>query len=163
MRRRTFPTQTARTSTTSSSPSTGPCMTTSPGGRNGPATTCCTASAPAGTERPPHERACERIGKYCASANADSERQRGGLMSASNGRPALRHQLRIIDTTLRDGSHAVAHQFTEQQVRDTVRALDQANVEVIEVTHGDGLGGSSFNYGFSLTDEIELIAAAREE
>ena len=84
-------------------------------------------------------------------------------MSTAADRPALRHRLRIIDTTLRDGSHAVAHQFTEQQVRDTVRALDQAGVEVIEVTHGDGLGGSSFNYGFSGTDEMTLIAAAREE
>ena len=75
-------------------------------------------------------------------------------------------QLRITDTTLRDGSHAMAHQFTERQVRDTVRALDLAGVEVIEVievTHGDGLGGSSFNYGFSLTGEMKLIAAAREE
>ena len=67
------------------------------------------------------------------------------------------------DTTLRDGSHAMAHQFTEDQVRDTVRALDRAGVEVIEVTHGDGLGGSRFNYGFSHTDEMTLIAAAREE
>src|ERR1044072_4610883 len=57
----------------------------------------------------------------------------------------------------------MAHQFTEEQVRDTVRALDRAGVEVIEVTHGDGLGGSSFNYGFSHTDELKLIAAAREE
>ena len=48
----------------------------------------------------------------------------------------------------------MAHQFTEAQVRDTVRALDRAGVEVIEVTHGDGLGGSSFNYGFSRTDEM---------
>jgi 4-hydroxy 2-oxovalerate aldolase len=79
------------------------------------------------------------------------------------GRPALRHDVRITDTTLRDGSHAMAHQFTESQVRDTVRALDAAGVEVIEVTHGDGLGGSSFNYGFSHTDEMALIAAAREE
>ena len=84
-------------------------------------------------------------------------------MSTAADRPALRHRLRIIDTTLRDGSHAVAHQFTEQQVRDTVRALDRAGVEVIEVTHGDGLGGSSFNDGFSGTDEMTLIAAAREE
>jgi 4-hydroxy 2-oxovalerate aldolase len=78
-------------------------------------------------------------------------------------RPQLRHDLRITDTTLRDGSHAMAHQFTGEQVRDTVRALDRAGVEVIEVTHGDGLGGSSFNYGFSRTDELKLIAAAREE
>jgi 4-hydroxy 2-oxovalerate aldolase len=78
-------------------------------------------------------------------------------------RPSLAHDVRIIDTTLRDGSHAMAHQFTETQVRDTVRALDRAGVEVIEVTHGDGLGGSSFNYGFSRTNEMTLIAAAREE
>jgi len=78
-------------------------------------------------------------------------------------RPELKHDIRLIDTTLRDGSHAMAHQFTEAQVRDTVRALDQAGVEVIEVAHGDGLGGSSFNYGFSHTDEMTLIAAAREE
>lgn len=70
--------------------------------------------------------------------------------------------VRVTDTTLRDGSHAVAHQFTVQQVRDTVSALDAAGIQVIEVTHGDGLGGSSFNYGFSLTDEIRLIEAARE-
>ena len=78
-------------------------------------------------------------------------------------RPPLAHDVRLVDTTLRDGSHAMAHQFTERQVRDTVRALDRAGVEIIEVTHGDGLGGSSFNYGFSKTDEMTLIAAAREE
>jgi 4-hydroxy 2-oxovalerate aldolase len=72
-------------------------------------------------------------------------------------------QLRITDTTLRDGSHAMAHQFTEEQVRTTVHALDAAGVEVIEVTHGDGLGGSSFNYGFSRVDEIQLIKAGVEE
>jgi 4-hydroxy 2-oxovalerate aldolase len=74
-----------------------------------------------------------------------------------------RRDVRITDTTLRDGSHAVSHQFTERQVRDVVRALSQAGVPVIEVAHGDGLGGSSFNYGFSAVDEIDLIAAAAEE
>ncbi|MGH3761455.1 4-hydroxy-2-oxovalerate aldolase [Actinophytocola sp.] len=78
-------------------------------------------------------------------------------------RPVLEHAVRVVDTTLRDGSHAMAHQFTETQVRDTVRALDRAGVEIIEVSHGDGIGGSSFNYGFSGTDEITLVAAAREE
>lgn len=71
--------------------------------------------------------------------------------------------VRITDSTLRDGSHAMRHRFTEEQVRSTVAALDRAGVPVIEVTHGDGLGGSSFNYGFSATDELELVAAAAEE
>ena len=77
-------------------------------------------------------------------------------------RPVIAHDIRLTDTTLRDGSHAMAHQFTVDQVRDTVRALDNAGIEVIEVAHGDGLGGSSFNYGFSHTDAFELIAAASE-
>ena len=71
--------------------------------------------------------------------------------------------VRITDSTLRDGSHAMRHQFTEEQVRAVVSALDAAGVEVIEVSHGDGLGGSSFNYGFSLIDEISLIKAAVDE
>ncbi|WP_307814092.1 4-hydroxy-2-oxovalerate aldolase [Nocardioides baculatus] len=71
--------------------------------------------------------------------------------------------LRITDSTLRDGSHAMSHQFTEEQVRGVVSALDRAGVQAIEVTHGDGLGGSSFNYGFSLVDELDLIRAAVDE
>lgn len=71
--------------------------------------------------------------------------------------------IRLTDTTLRDGSHAMSHQFTEEHVRSVVRALDDSRVEVIEVTHGDGLGGSSFNYGFSKTPELDLIKAAVDE
>ncbi|MGH3209883.1 MAG: 4-hydroxy-2-oxovalerate aldolase [Trebonia sp.] len=72
-------------------------------------------------------------------------------------------KVRITDSTLRDGSHAMAHRFTEEQVRSVVHALDSAGVEVIEVTHGDGLGGSSFNYGFSAVDDVKLVAAAVDE
>jgi hypothetical protein len=68
--------------------------------------------------------------------------------------------LRVTDSSLRDGSHAKRHQFTTEHVVDIVAALDEAGVPVIEVTHGDGLGGSSFNYGFSHTPELELITAA---
>ncbi|MGH3469545.1 MAG: 4-hydroxy-2-oxovalerate aldolase, partial [Thermocrispum sp.] len=75
----------------------------------------------------------------------------------------VQRDVRLVDTTLRDGSHAMAHQFTEQNVRDTVRALDDAGISLIEVSHGDGLGGSTFNYGFSLVDERKLIAAAVDE
>ncbi|HEX5497479.1 MAG TPA: 4-hydroxy-2-oxovalerate aldolase [Mycobacteriales bacterium] len=71
--------------------------------------------------------------------------------------------VRIVDSTLRDGSHALSHQFTEGQVRAVVHALDAAGVPAIEVSHGDGLGGSSFNYGFGLEDEIGLVAAAVQE
>jgi 4-hydroxy 2-oxovalerate aldolase len=70
--------------------------------------------------------------------------------------------LRITDTSLRDGSHHKRHQFTGEEVRAIVGALDDAGVPVIEVTHGDGLGGSSFNYGFSKTPEQELITIAAQ-
>ncbi|GAF50789.1 4-hydroxy-2-oxovalerate aldolase [Rhodococcus wratislaviensis] len=70
--------------------------------------------------------------------------------------------IRVTDSSLRDGSHAKRHQFTVEHVRSIVGALDAAGVPVIEVTHGDGLGGSSFNYGFSHTPEQELIKAAVE-
>jgi 4-hydroxy 2-oxovalerate aldolase len=69
-------------------------------------------------------------------------------------------RVRITDSCLRDGSHAVRHQLTTEQVRDVVVALDGAGIPVLEVAHGDGLGGSSFTYGFSHTPERELIATA---
>ncbi|MBP3895352.1 MAG: 4-hydroxy-2-oxovalerate aldolase [Mogibacterium sp.] len=69
----------------------------------------------------------------------------------------------LVDTTLRDGSHAVRHSFTTKQVKKIASGLDKSGVELIEVTHGDGLGGSSYNYGFSATDEMKLIEAAASE
>lgn len=68
--------------------------------------------------------------------------------------------LTLTDVTLRDGSHTVSHQFTPDNVRAVVSGLDAAGVPVIEVAHGDGLGGSSYQYGFSLASDEELIAAA---
>jgi 4-hydroxy 2-oxovalerate aldolase len=70
--------------------------------------------------------------------------------------------IRVTDTSLRDGSHAKRHLFTERDVRAVVAGLDVVGMPVIEVTHGDGLGGSSFNYGFSATDERVLMKAAVE-
>ncbi|MFF1414875.1 4-hydroxy-2-oxovalerate aldolase [Streptomyces sp. NPDC058289] len=80
----------------------------------------------------------------------------------SHSRYSATLDIRITDSSLRDGSHAKRHQFTGQDVRSIVSALDDAGVPVIEVTHGDGLGGSSFNYGFSKTPEQELIKIAAE-
>jgi len=73
--------------------------------------------------------------------------------------PTVR-RFRLTDSTMRDGSHAVAHRFTPQQVAAITAGLDAAGVPVIEVSHGDGLGGSSFQYGFSAHDERNLIRAA---
>lgn len=69
-------------------------------------------------------------------------------------------RIRVMDSTLRDGSHAKAHQFTAEQVASVTAGLDAAGVEVIEVSHGDGLGGSSFQYGFSLEPQEKLLEAA---
>ncbi|WP_275896028.1 4-hydroxy-2-oxovalerate aldolase [Aeribacillus pallidus] len=68
--------------------------------------------------------------------------------------------IRIMDTTLRDGSHAIRHRFTKENVRQIVQVLDEAGVPVIEVSHGDGLGGSSLQYGMSLVEEMDLIEEA---
>lgn len=69
-------------------------------------------------------------------------------------------KLNIIDTTLRDGSHAVGHSYTVDQVTAIVAGLDQAGVDFIELSHGDGITGSTYNYGFSAVDELELLEAA---
>ncbi|GBD29419.1 4-hydroxy-2-oxovalerate aldolase [bacterium HR32] len=67
---------------------------------------------------------------------------------------------RVTDTTLRDGSHAFRHRFTREQVRAVVAALDDAGIPVIEVTHGDGLAGSSIQYGFSQVSDLDLVEEA---
>jgi len=66
----------------------------------------------------------------------------------------------ITEVALRDGSHAISHQYTVEQVLKVTKALNDAGVPYIEVTHGDGLAGSSLQYGFSRTNEMELIEAA---
>ncbi len=66
----------------------------------------------------------------------------------------------ITEVALRDGSHAIGHSYTVDQVMSVAKSLDEANVPYIEVSHGDGLGGSSLQYGLSKTDEMDLISAA---
>ncbi|AGT33888.1 4-hyroxy-2-oxovalerate aldolase (plasmid) [Geobacillus genomosp. 3] len=73
---------------------------------------------------------------------------------------ATKRDVYITEVALRDGSHAIAHQYTVEQVRAVAQALDEAGVPYIEVSHGDGLAGSSLQYGLSRTNEMELIEAA---
>ena len=68
-------------------------------------------------------------------------------------------RIKLMDLTLRDGMHAVAHQFTPETMAFLAEKIDTVGVDYIEFGHGNGLGGSSLQYGLGAGTDLEYIEA----
>lgn len=68
--------------------------------------------------------------------------------------------IHLCDSTLRDGSYGIMHTFTRENIAQITNGLANAGVRLIEVGHGDGIGGSTITYGRSLLTQWEMFETA---
>ncbi len=72
-------------------------------------------------------------------------------------------EILIVDSTLRDGSHAMKHQFTADDVSRYATGAESAGIKLLMVGHGNGLGASSLQLGFSLLSDVDMLKTAKKE
>jgi 4-hydroxy 2-oxovalerate aldolase len=74
----------------------------------------------------------------------------------------MKKKVYIHDVTLRDGSHAISHKLDKEQIKAYCHAAETAGIQSVEVGHGNGLGASSLQVGFSRLEDFEMLTVARE-
>src|SRR3990167_5442314 len=74
-----------------------------------------------------------------------------------------KEKITIIDSTLRDGNHAVKQQIDAQTIKDYARIAEKAGIPILVVGHGNGLGASSLQLGEAKLSDGEMLAIARRE
>lgn len=75
----------------------------------------------------------------------------------------MKSKLLIVDSTLRDGSHAISHQFNNRQIMEYAKGAENAGTQLLIVGHGNGLGASSLHLGISLLSDIQMLSAAKKQ